>query len=202
VSAAAADLGPRQTAVLAHLAEHPGLTATELCRAFGLRASLYRQLGRLEQMALVVGVPVWNPGQGRQVTRWRVAPPGTVPPPPAAPDPEAYRRRLERDRKGQAARRARARELTAVIGAEGPSLRDLLAGGSCQAADPDLFFGPEAEDFAARRDRVARAKAICAGCPLRPACLAYALDAGQAYGVWGGADEDERRAILRQRRAS
>jgi WhiB family redox-sensing transcriptional regulator len=201
VSAAAVDLGPRQAAVLAHLAEHPGLTATELCRAFGLRASLYRQLGRLEQMALVVGVPVWNPGQGRQVTRWRVAPPGTVPPPPAAPDPEAYRRRLERDRKSQAARRARARELAAVIGTDAPSLRDLLGAAACRSADPGLFFGPDAEFVTARRDRVAQARAICAGCPVRDACLAYALDTGQ-YGIWGGADEDERRAMLRQRRAS
>ena len=32
----AAALGPRQAAILAHLEEHPGRTATELARAFGL----------------------------------------------------------------------------------------------------------------------------------------------------------------------
>ena len=83
----AAALGSRQAAILAHLAGHPGLTATELARAFGLRASLTQQLAVLEQRALVVGVPVWNPDQGRQVTRWIIAPPGTVPPPRPAPDP-------------------------------------------------------------------------------------------------------------------
>lgn len=196
----AAVLGSRQAAILAHLQERPGRTATELAREFGVSNSLYKQLGRLEQLALVVGVPVWNPDQGRQVMRWQVAPPGTVPPPVPAPDPARYARRLERDRKSQAARRARARELTAVIGSEGPSLRDLWAAGSCRSADPDLFFGPSAEFVTARQKREAAAKAICARCPARDACLAYALDTGQAYGVWGGADEDERRAMLRQRR--
>ena len=66
----------------------------------------------------------------------------------------------------------------------------------------NLFFGPDAEFVTARKQREAEAKAICAGCPVRDACLAYALDTGEAYGVWGGLSEDERRALLRQRRAS
>ena len=199
----AAVLGPRQAAILAHLQEHPGRTATELAREFGVSNSLYKQLGRLEQLALVVGVPVWNPDQGRQVMRWQVAPPGTVPPPRPAPDPARYARRLERDRKSQAARRARARELTAVIGAQVPSLRDLWTAGSCRSADPDLFFGPDAAEFvSARKKREAEAKAVCARCPVRDACLAYALDTGEVYGVWGGLSEDERRAMRRQQRAS
>ena len=54
MSAAAAGLGPRQAAVLEHLAEHPGLTAGELARAFGLRASISR------------GVALSEPSPGRQ----------------------------------------------------------------------------------------------------------------------------------------
>ncbi len=192
-------LGPRQAAVIAHLAEHPGLTATELSRAFGLRASLYKQLGRLEEMALVVSVPAWNPGQGRQVSRWHVAPPGTVPPPRPAPDPDADRRRRERDTAAQRARRARRTP------PRRPPLRaapPVLAGAACKGADPDLFFGPAAEFVTARRQREAKAKAICAGCPARRECLAYALGTAQAFGVWGGLNEDERRALLRQRKAS
>ena len=199
---AAAALGSRQAAVLEQLRRHPGLTATELARASGLAAEPYKQLAALQQRALVVSARVWNPDQGRQVMRWHVAPPGTVPPPRPVRDPDAHRRRLERDRKSQAARRARARELTAVIGAEGPSLRDLWAAGSCRSADPDLFFGPDAEFVTSRAQREAAAKAICAGCPVRDACLTYALDAGEAFGVWGGLTEDERRALRRQRRAS
>ena len=73
---------------------------------------------------------------------------------------------------------------------------------ACRDADTDLFFGPAAEFVTARQQREAEAKAICAGCPVRLECLAYALDSGEAYGVWGGATEDERRAMRRQRRAS
>ena len=74
-------LGPRQAAILAHLREHPGRTATELARAFGVSNSLYKQLGRLEQLALVVGVPVWNPDQGRRVTFTWFDPPFRPEPP-------------------------------------------------------------------------------------------------------------------------
>lgn len=41
------------------------------------------------------------------------------------------------------------------------------------------------------------AKKICSGCPVQPACLAYALDAKVGHGVWGGTSERERRRILR-----
>jgi WhiB family redox-sensing transcriptional regulator len=199
VTAAAADLGPRQAAVLAHLQEHPGLTANELARAFGLRASLAKQMTVLEQRALVVGEQVWNPDQGRQVTRWHVAPPGTVPPPPSAPDPAAVQRRRERDTAAQRARRARRNPPRRP----GPrTVPPVLAGAACKDADPDLFFGPDAEFVTARKMRVAEATAVCGRCLVRLECLAYALDTGQDYGIWGGADEDERRAMLRQRRAS
>ena len=194
----AAVLGPRQAAVLAHLEEHPGRTATELARAFGLRASLYKQLAGLEQRALVVGVPVWNPDQGRQITRWHVAPPGTVAPPRPAPDPVAASRRRERDTATQRARRARRQPPSRPAGYGAPA----LAGAACKGADPDLFFGPDAEFVTVRQEREAKAKAVCARCPVRAECLEYALDTGEAYGVWGGANEDERRAMLRQRRAS
>ena len=44
------------------------------------------------------------------------------------------------------------------------------------------------------------AKAWCAVCPVRGACLEHALTAGERWGVWGGLTEDERRAVRRQRR--
>ena len=199
MTAAAARLGSRQAAILEHLREHPGRTATELGRAFGLRASLFPQMAALEQRALVVGELVFNPDQGRQVTRWHLAPPGTVPPPRRAPDPAAVSRRRARDTAAQRARRARRNPPRRP----GPrTVPPVLAGAACKGADPDLFFGPHAEFVTARQEREEKAKAICAGCPVRDSCLAYALDTGQAFGVWGGANEDERRAMLRQRRAS
>ena len=66
--------------------------------------------------------------------------------------------------------------------------------------DTDLFFpvGRGSRGMAETR----QAKAICARCPVRRPCLAYALATGQAYGIWGGYDEGERRVLRRQRRES
>ena len=43
----------------------------------------------------------------------------------------------------------------------------------------DLFFSEQLDD-------IARAKAICAECPVRRACLEGALARREPYGVWGG----------------
>jgi WhiB family transcriptional regulator, redox-sensing transcriptional regulator len=69
---------------------------------------------------------------------------------------------------------------------------------ACQSADPDLFFPISGSGPA--RVQVERAKAVCAGCPVRSDCLRYALAAGPLQGVWGGLTEEERR-LLRQREA-
>jgi WhiB family redox-sensing transcriptional regulator len=197
---AATALGSRQAAILEHLHDHPGLTATELARAFGLRASLFPQMAALEQKALVVGELVFNPDQGREVKRWSVAPPGTIPPTRPAADPMTVSRRRERDTAAQRARRARRNPPRRPALPAPPPAE--LAGAACKGADLGLFFGPDAEFVTARQQREAEAKAICGRCPVRPDCLAYALDAREDYGVWGGATEDERRAMRRQRRAS
>jgi WhiB family redox-sensing transcriptional regulator len=199
VSAATVQLGSRQAAILAHLEEHPGRTATELAREFRLRNSLYKQLTVLEQRALVVGRQVWNPAMGRHVTCWHVAPPGTVPPPRPAPDPAEVSRRRERDTAAQRARRARRNPPRRPAGGAAPA----LAGAACKDENPDLFFAPDFERVADWEARIAKAKAVCARCPVRDACLAYALDTSQWFGIWGGLTEDERRALLRrQLRAS
>lgn len=71
---------------------------------------------------------------------------------------------------------------------------------SCKGMDPTLFFGPEyAETVKEKRDREDAAKAVCAECPVRNECLEYALDAREAYGIWGGRTELERKALLRRR---
>ena len=49
----------------------------------------------------------------------------------------------------------------------------------CHLVDPDLFFAESPRD-------VARAKELCAGCPVRAACLTGALQRGEPWGVWGG----------------
>lgn len=40
----------------------------------------------------------------------------------------------------------------------------------------------------------ARAKRICFSCPARRACLEYAQEIGENFGIWGGLTGHERRA--------
>ena len=63
----------------------------------------------------------------------------------------------------------------------------------CKGIDPDVFY-PAIEEEADE------AKAICAECPVRLACLEFALAARERDGIWGGATEKDRRRIIRQRR--
>ncbi|GGM22990.1 transcriptional regulator WhiB [Streptomyces fumigatiscleroticus] len=68
---------------------------------------------------------------------------------------------------------------------------DWVAQGLCRA-QPERMF---AEEGAALKE----AKAVCAGCPVRIECLAYALDHRVGHGVWGAMTQRERRALLRRR---
>jgi WhiB family transcriptional regulator, redox-sensing transcriptional regulator len=67
---------------------------------------------------------------------------------------------------------------------------------ACRGADPELFFPVSSTGPSLAQIR--RAKAVCAGCPVREACLAYALDTRQEFGIWGGLDEQERRRLRRE----
>jgi WhiB family transcriptional regulator, redox-sensing transcriptional regulator len=67
---------------------------------------------------------------------------------------------------------------------------------ACSTTDPELFFPISSSGPAAQQIR--RAKAICARCEIRQACLDHALNAGSIQGVWGGTTERERR-LIRQR---
>ena len=76
-------------------------------------------------------------------------------------------------------------------------LRDeVLAGDPDCLCDPELFTGPagiEAEDEP-KEERVARvtvAREVCASCPSRLACLAYALRMRPGAGVWAGFTAEE-----------
>ena len=67
---------------------------------------------------------------------------------------------------------------------------------ACRSADPDLFF--PISDSGPAREQTATAKAICATCQVRRECLAFALQTGQTYGIWGGTTEHERAAVRRR----
>ncbi|HEY2579006.1 MAG TPA: WhiB family transcriptional regulator [Streptosporangiaceae bacterium] len=70
------------------------------------------------------------------------------------------------------------------------------ARGACRGSDPELFFpiahaGPAAS-------QLAKARAICAQCPVQRECLEFAVESGQDFGVWGGMSEGERRVLRRK----
>jgi WhiB family redox-sensing transcriptional regulator len=67
----------------------------------------------------------------------------------------------------------------------------------CRGVDPEVFYPVSDDDDAAEE-----AQSICALCPVREACLEYALTAREKEGVWGGLTERERRRVLRRRRKS
>ncbi|MGD0875480.1 MAG: WhiB family transcriptional regulator [Acidimicrobiales bacterium] len=66
---------------------------------------------------------------------------------------------------------------------------------ACRGVDPDIFY-PVSDDDSEE------AKAVCASCSVRQACLEYSLAAREREGVWGGLTERERRRIVRQHRKS
>jgi WhiB family redox-sensing transcriptional regulator len=70
---------------------------------------------------------------------------------------------------------------------------DWMARGLCANVPPSTFFPSDGVG-------VELARRICASCPVREACLEYALDSRIDHGVWGGCSERERRRILKRRR--
>jgi len=57
--------------------------------------------------------------------------------------------------------------------------------GDCRDLENDLFFNPSRETLA---------KQICKRCPVRRACLTYAVERMEK-GVWGGTNNDERKKL-------
>lgn len=57
----------------------------------------------------------------------------------------------------------------------------------CQVTDPEVWFADKGDHVATKQ-----AKALCQKCPVINECLAYALQAKELYGVWGGLTSKER----------
>lgn len=69
-----------------------------------------------------------------------------------------------------------------------------VAEAACLGADPEIFFPIRGDNH-----MLAKAKAICAVCPVKDDCREYALTNFVKHGVWGGTSERERRRIRRAR---
>jgi WhiB family redox-sensing transcriptional regulator len=74
------------------------------------------------------------------------------------------------------------------------SWRDRAACLDIVSADYDPFFADSAE-------LQAEAITICATCPVRDACLTFAVRTGQQYGIWGGQPQQIVRRLIAADRA-
>ena len=63
----------------------------------------------------------------------------------------------------------------------------------CARTDPEAFFPSPGTDGAAAR----MARRVCRGCPVRVACLRFALDHDERDGIWGGLSERQRHRLRR-----
>lgn len=59
----------------------------------------------------------------------------------------------------------------------------------CNETDPEAFY-PE------RGGTNLAARGVCAECPVRAACLAWAVENGEKYGMWGGLSEAQRGKLI------
>jgi transcription factor WhiB len=63
---------------------------------------------------------------------------------------------------------------------------------ACVDTDPDSFFPEPGPGIS---QDIAAAKRVCARCPVRSQCLAYALEHHEPEGIWGGLTPPERRRL-------
>ncbi|MBA2279514.1 WhiB family transcriptional regulator [Candidatus Saccharibacteria bacterium] len=59
---------------------------------------------------------------------------------------------------------------------------------ACAGLNPDIFFPTTDYDIEV-------AKAICADCGVSQECLNYSQERPEVYGIWGGKNKAERRAL-------
>lgn len=64
--------------------------------------------------------------------------------------------------------------------------------GACRSVADDTWF-PEPADTATKVTALDR----CGFCPVRRSCLAFALAAGEDFGLWGGTTELQRDVLVR-----
>ncbi len=66
----------------------------------------------------------------------------------------------------------------------------------CRGDQRRYFFPPASSERRDERERRERqAKALCQRCPVREACLDFAMSANEPFGIWGGLNELERRHL-------
>jgi len=83
---------------------------------------------------------------------------------------------------------------------DGHGIPDWHHHAACRQQDPELFFTDPSD-----AQQIQTAKRICAGCPVRSACLADVMaweQPSSRYGVVGGLSAEERRQLHRTRQSA
>jgi WhiB family redox-sensing transcriptional regulator len=100
-------------------------------------------------------------------------------------------------------RSRRVRELLTDLGFIAPAVRGWRDQAACSGTNPEVFYpvgsGPEIAP------RVAAAKQVCAGCPVRQVCLADVMsweDPALRWGVVGGLWAADRSVLFENRRVN
>lgn len=66
---------------------------------------------------------------------------------------------------------------------------------ACRGLDTEVWFPPGRPGSPGFERHAAPARAVCADCPVRASCTAFALAAGLDEGIFGGLDAVQRRAV-------
>lgn len=69
---------------------------------------------------------------------------------------------------------------------------------ACRSHSPELFFTNGRGRPSQEQEKAAQV--VCRGCPVRNECGEWAIETGQAYGVWGGMTERQLHARIRARK--
>ena len=67
-----------------------------------------------------------------------------------------------------------------------------MSKGACVGCDPAQFFPTKRVGSRAAKKA---ARAMCAACPVKDDCLAFAMRDPYVLGVWGGTTEEDRRQL-------
>ena len=73
--------------------------------------------------------------------------------------------------------------------------QDWMDVGECLGYPPDWWFPADGD-----AETLAKARSICAECPVRIACLEFSLQSpfSSDFGIWGGTDRYERRRLRKR----
>ena len=88
-----------------------------------------------------------------------------------------------------------------ITSVDGERIVAAVHGGFLSVTATTVTILAESADMAQDID-VEAAKAVCNSCPVMMQCREQALAIREPYGVWGGLSEEEREAIIAQRRTA